>query len=134
MPLLNCLRFVPALFAAFLPAAEPALAKLGSTGAPLVVIRDAETETLLRTFATPLFRAAGLDPNLVRIIVIRDDAINSFVSTGNRMLIPTGLIGVMADAPGDRYGWRRPVIGSIRLRAQDISNAVKKETRFGDEP
>ncbi len=58
----------------------------------MVVIRDAETETLLRTFATPLFHAAGLDANLVRIIVLRDDAINSFVSTGNRMFIHTGLI------------------------------------------
>jgi predicted Zn-dependent protease len=45
------------------------------------------TKTLLRTFATPLFRAAGLDPNLVRCIVIRDDAINSFASTGNRPFV-----------------------------------------------
>ena len=53
---------------------------------------------MLRKFATPLFRAAGLDPNLVRIIVIRDDAINSFVSTGNRMFIHTGLIEKAATA------------------------------------
>ena len=65
------------------------------------VIRDAETETMLRNFATPLFRAAGLHPNLVRIIVIRDDAINSFVSTGNRMFIASGLIesGLSGRAP-----------------------------------
>jgi predicted Zn-dependent protease len=66
----------------------------------LVVIRDAETETLLRNVATPLFRAAGLEPNLVRIIVIRDDAINSFVSTGNRMFAHTGLIEEVASADG----------------------------------
>jgi hypothetical protein len=42
-------------------------ARAGWSGAQPVVIRDAETETLLRTFATPLLRAAGLDPNLVRI-------------------------------------------------------------------
>ena len=57
-----------------------------------IVVRDAETETLLRTIANPLFRAAGVDPGLVRIILLRDDAINSFVSTGNRMFINTGLI------------------------------------------
>jgi len=57
-----------------------------------VVVRDAETETLLRTIANPLFRAAGVDPGLVRIILLRDDAINSFVSTGNRMFINTGVI------------------------------------------
>ncbi len=62
------------------------------------MIRDAETETLLRTFATPLFRAAGLDPNLVRIIVIRDDAINSFGSTGNRMFACGGPTAVPPSA------------------------------------
>ncbi|CAH2600214.1 protein of unknown function [Rhodovastum atsumiense] len=66
----------------------PWLRPVGSPqGAPgkLAVIRDAETKTLLRTCANPLFRAAGLDVNLVRIIVTRDVAINSFVSTGNRL-------------------------------------------------
>lgn len=48
------------------------------------------TETLLRTYANPLFRAAGLDVNLVRIVMLRDAAINSFVETGNRMFINTG--------------------------------------------
>lgn len=60
-----------------------------SGGPHLVVIRDAETGTLLRTYANPSFRAAGVEPNLVRIILIRDAAINSFVSTGNRMFIRT---------------------------------------------
>ena len=53
-------------------------------------MRDAETETLLRNIANPLFRAAGVDPRLVRIILLRDVGINSFVSTGNRMFIKTG--------------------------------------------
>jgi predicted Zn-dependent protease len=119
MPVLSRPRFIPALLAALLLAAlvlrtGPALADIGSSGGRLIVIRDAETETLLRNFATPLFRAAGLDPNLVRIIVIRDDAINSFVTTGNRMFIHTGLIekvesasalvGVMAHETGHVYG------------------------------
>lgn len=79
-----------------------------------VLIRDAETETLLRTFASPLFRAAGLSPGLVRILVISDEAINSFVTTGNRMFIHTGLIqkapsalalvGVIAHETGHIYG------------------------------
>ena len=84
-------------------------------GAPqLVVIRDAETETLLRNFANPLFRAAGVEPAMVRIVLIRDDALNAFVSTGNRMYINTGiitrsdsaleLIGVMAHETGHIRG------------------------------
>lgn len=68
------------------------LAQAPSSGPRLTVIRDAETETLLRNFANPLFRAAGVDPNLVRIVLIRDNAINSFVSTGNLLFVNTGLI------------------------------------------
>jgi hypothetical protein len=63
----------------------PAAARAQGAPGGLAVFRDAETETLLRTNANPLFRAAGLDANLVRIIVLRDAALNSFVSTGNPM-------------------------------------------------
>ncbi len=95
---------------------RPALAQgvPGGSAAGLVVIRDAETETLLRTYATPLFRAAGIDPGLVRIVLIENRAINAFVSTGNRMFIYTGLIeqassaleliGVMAHESGHIAG------------------------------
>ncbi|PZW48372.1 putative Zn-dependent protease [Humitalea rosea] len=58
----------------------------------VTTIRDAETESLLRTFADPLFRAAGVSPSAVRITLIQDAAINAFVATGNRMFIHTGLI------------------------------------------
>jgi predicted Zn-dependent protease len=54
------------------------------------VIRDTETETLLRTYANPLFRAAGLDMALVRSIHLRDAALNSFMNTGNPMFIDAG--------------------------------------------
>jgi hypothetical protein len=50
----------------------------------ITAIRDAETEALLRKFADPLFRAANLDSRLVRIILVRERAINGFVSSGNR--------------------------------------------------
>jgi predicted Zn-dependent protease len=58
----------------------------------LVVIRDAETETLLHDFAVAIYRVAGLDPKTVRIVVLRDRAINAFVTTGNLMFIHTGLL------------------------------------------
>lgn len=64
----------------------------------IVLLRDAETETLLRNFADPLFRAAGIDPGLVRILLVRDDAINSFVTTGNRMVLFSGMIHAAASA------------------------------------
>ncbi len=58
----------------------------------MVLIRDAETETLLHDFAVTLYRAAGLDPRTIRIVLVRDRAINAFVTTGNRMFIHTGLL------------------------------------------
>ena len=56
------------------------------------IIRDAETEAFLRGVAHPLFRAAGVDPALVRITLVQARPINAFVTTGNRMFINTGLI------------------------------------------
>jgi predicted Zn-dependent protease len=93
-------RTLSALFAALLvpgsalplPQTISARARAAEPDQQLTVIRDAETETLLHKIADPLFRAAGLSPGLVRIIVVRDRAINAFVSTGNRMFINTGLI------------------------------------------
>ena len=82
-------------------------------GSQFIVVRDAETETLLRNFANPLFRAAGVDPNLVRIILLRDDAINSFVSTGNRMFINTGLIA-KAESASELVGAIAHETGHIR--------------------
>jgi predicted Zn-dependent protease len=89
-------RIVAAILApivfAVLFRAPSALAQANSGAPRLMLIRDAETESLLRTYANPLFRAAGVDPNLVRIVLIRDSAINSFVSTGNILFVHTGLI------------------------------------------
>ena len=57
-----------------------------------MLIRDAETETLLRGLAVALYRAAGLDARTIRIVLVRDRAINAFVSTGNRLFVHTGLL------------------------------------------
>lgn len=69
----------------------------------IVTIRDGETEALIRSYASPLFRVAGIDPGLVRIMLLRDRAINAFVATGNRMLIHTGLIQ-QVDGAGELIG------------------------------
>jgi predicted Zn-dependent protease len=56
------------------------------------LIRDVETETMLRTFASPVFRAAGLDPNAVHIYIVDDPHINSFVAGGQNVFEYTGTI------------------------------------------
>ena len=94
-------------------AAIGAPAAAQSAGPRLVVIRDAETETLLRNFANPLFRASGVEPNSVRIVLIRDDALNAFVSTGNYLFINTGILA-KADSALELVGVLAHEAGHIR--------------------
>ena len=77
-------------------------------------IRDAEVETTIRAFATPLFAAAGLDPAAIRVHLVNDTSLNAFVANGLNMFINTGLlvraehagqvIGVMAHETGHITG------------------------------
>lgn len=72
------------------------LAPLGAARAQqsprLNLIRDAEIENTIRTFTIPIWRAAGLDPNAVEIMIVQDPSLNAFVAGGQRIFINTGLI------------------------------------------
>jgi predicted Zn-dependent protease len=80
----------------------------------LPLIRDAEIEGLLRLYAKPIFKAAGLNAASVRVYVIANPQINAFVSGGQRMFVHTGLftqsktpnevIGVIAHETGHIAG------------------------------
>lgn len=67
------------------------------------LLRDAETEAILREYTMPLFKAAGLDPDGVEIYLVADNRINAFVAGGRRVFINTGLI-MAADHPGQIMG------------------------------
>jgi len=82
-------RFVAAVLFAFTLAFIP---QAQAQNRPITLIRDAETEALLRAVTGPLFAAAGLDRGLVRTFIIADRSINAFVTTGNRLAVHTGLI------------------------------------------
>jgi len=56
------------------------------------LIRDAETENTIREYATPIFQAAGLAGDDVRIFLVRDGQLNAFVAGGQNMFLNTGLI------------------------------------------
>ncbi len=58
----------------------------------LNLIRDAEIENTIRVFVTPIWKAAGLDPNGVEIMIVQDGSLNAFVAGGQRIFINTGLI------------------------------------------
>jgi len=56
------------------------------------ILRDAETETLLRDISRPLISAAGLRPEDVQIVLIHDPSINAFVAGGQIVYLHSGLI------------------------------------------
>jgi predicted Zn-dependent protease len=56
------------------------------------LIRDTEVENTIRAYGAPLFNAAGLSPESVRIFVINDRALNAFVAGGQNLFINTGLL------------------------------------------
>jgi len=56
------------------------------------LIRDAEIEKFLHSLADPIFRAADLNPQNIKIYIVNDDSINAFVSGGQNVFINTGLI------------------------------------------
>ena len=56
------------------------------------VLRDAETEALLRDLARPVVAATGLDPRNVDVVLIGDPSINAFVAGGQIVYINQGLI------------------------------------------
>jgi len=62
------------------------------------ILRDAETEALLRDMAAPLVAAAGLAPNNVDIVLVNDPSVNAFVAGGQAIYINSGLINTAETA------------------------------------
>ena len=95
------------------------------------IIRDAEIERTLREFTTPIFRAAGLDPDSVHIFMLQSDEINSFVAGGMNVFIYTGLI-IRTQTPGQLIGVVAHETGHIAgghlVRLQQAMNDAPLET------
>jgi predicted Zn-dependent protease len=78
------------------------------------LIRDAETETLIRSYAKPIFTAAGLGSQGIKIHIVNDRAFNAFVVDGHNMFMhagtlmnaksPNQVIGVIAHESGHITG------------------------------
>jgi predicted Zn-dependent protease len=64
----------------------------GADAQDISLIRDTETEQVLRTHLNPLLTAAGIRVNAVQLHVVNDPSINAFVADGQQMFIHTGLI------------------------------------------
>ena len=66
------------------------------------VVRDAEIEALVRDYARPIFKAAGLSNAGIQIILVNDPSFNAFVA-GRRLFINTGTL-MQAETPNEVIG------------------------------
>jgi predicted Zn-dependent protease len=110
------------------PAAVPARAQ-ATRGMP--IIRDTEIENLLRDYANPILRAAGLAKQNVRVVILNDQTFNAFVMDGRHIFInagalfdaktPNEVIGVLAHETGHLAGGHLMRMREELARAQTAS-------------
>jgi predicted Zn-dependent protease len=76
--------FLLALLASAIVAVQPVAAQS--------ILRDAETEELLKDMVAPLVEASELEPGNVELVLINDGSINAFVAGGQAIYVHSGLI------------------------------------------
>jgi predicted Zn-dependent protease len=121
----SCLALVLGLAPVpFVP--KPAQAQ-GSERRGLSIVRDAEVEQLLREYAAPIFKAAGIPTGAAQIVLINERSFNAFVANGRKIFINVGVL-IEAKTPNEVIGVIAHETGHIagghlmRLREQ-IANA-----------
>ena len=102
-----------ALTMAIALAAAPIAAEAQQAKGP-PVLRDTETEQLLREYTRPILRAAGLEKQNIQMVIINQSVFNAFVADGRRIFVnygaimqsetPNQIIGVMAHETGHLAG------------------------------
>jgi predicted Zn-dependent protease len=94
------------------------------------IVRDAEIEALVREYAQPILRAAGLSKAGIDVVLVNDSTFNAFVA-GRRMFINTGtlmtaetpneVIGVIAHEAGHLAGNHQERLRDQLARAQTMA-------------
>ena len=93
----------------------------------LPVLRDAETEELLRDYTRPILKAAGLAQQNIEVVIINSRDFNAFVADGRRIFVnygalydsttPNQIIGVLAHETGHIAG------GHLSRLREQLANA-----------
>lgn len=91
------------------------------------VLRDTETEQLLREYTRPILRVAGLEKQNIQMVIINDGSFNAFVADGRRIFVnygailqsetPNQIIGVLAHETGHLAG------GHLSKLREQLANA-----------
>jgi len=122
---LSGLTAVMVAVALILAPMQPATAANENKGPP--ILRDTESEALLREYTRPILRAAGLEKQNIQMVIINDASFNAFVADGHRIFVnygaimqsetPNQLIGVLAHETGHLAG------GHLAKLRQQLANA-----------
>ncbi len=80
-----------------------AVAHEGGSDGGVSLLRDTEIEGDIHTMMTPVWKAAGLDPDALHVYLVSDGGINSFVAGGQNIFINSGLL-LRADTPNQLIG------------------------------
>jgi len=70
---------------------------------PMPIVRDAETESLLREYLAPIMRAANVPGGTAEVVLVRERDFNAFVVDSKRIFINTGVL-VDAETPNEVIG------------------------------
>src|SRR6478609_12139626 len=78
------------------------------------ILRDTESEQLLRDYTRPILRTAGMEKQNIQMVIINQSVFNAFVADGRRIFVnygaimqsdtPNQLIGVLAHETGHLAG------------------------------
>lgn len=64
----------------------------------ITLLRDADIEHGLKQIAAPILRAAGLNPNRVKVLVVNEPTLNAFVVSSDAIFVHYGLINKLTSA------------------------------------
>jgi predicted Zn-dependent protease len=95
MPISKTMRFFIAMLVLAALSPLPARAQ--------TVIRDTEVEEYMAEWFAPIYKAAGMSPDQVKIIIVQDSQINAFVAGGSNIFFYTGLLQKTSN-PGEVIG------------------------------
>ncbi len=100
----HSLAYCLALLASLVVASQPVAAQS--------ILRDAETEQLLKDMLAPLVEASELEVGNVEVVLINDPSINAFVAGGQAIYVHSGLIEA-ADSANEVQGVLAHELGHI---------------------
>jgi predicted Zn-dependent protease len=107
---------------------------LSRPAAAQTIIRDAEIEEYMAEWFAPVFKAANMAPDQVKIIIVQDPMINAFVAGGANIFFYTGLLD-KTDGPGEVIGVMSHELGHIAgghlIRAREAMENASYEAILG---